>query len=79
MPITTATPNLAADATRFGSGHAVRRVEDDALLKGEGRYTDDFAPAGVLCALALPARADSKHRRQQRQSHARRARRRDGG
>ena len=50
MPITTATPNLAADATRFGSGHAVRRVEDDALLKGEGRYTDDFAPAGVVRA-----------------------------
>ncbi|MBP6647062.1 MAG: xanthine dehydrogenase family protein [Burkholderiaceae bacterium] len=33
--------------TRFGSGHAVRRVEDDALLKGQGRYTDDFAPDGV--------------------------------
>ncbi len=32
-------------ATRFGSGHAVRRIEDDVLLKGQGRYADDFAPA----------------------------------
>lgn len=27
--------------TRFGSGQAVRRLEDDALLAGAGRYTDD--------------------------------------
>lgn len=32
-------------ATRFGSGHAVRRIEDEVLLKGQGRYADDFAPA----------------------------------
>ncbi|MBY4595279.1 xanthine dehydrogenase family protein molybdopterin-binding subunit [bacterium BD-1] len=31
--------------TRFGSGHAVRRLEDEALLKGLGRYTDDLAEA----------------------------------
>ena len=30
---------------RFGSGHAVLRLEDDALLSGAGRYVDDFAPA----------------------------------
>jgi aerobic carbon-monoxide dehydrogenase large subunit len=34
-------------ATRFGSGHAVRRIEDDVLLKGQGRYADDFAPEGL--------------------------------
>jgi aerobic carbon-monoxide dehydrogenase large subunit len=40
-------------ATRFGSGHAVRRIEDDVLLKGQGRYTDDFAPDGLLVAAFL--------------------------
>lgn len=32
-------------AARFGSGHAVRRLEDEALLKGQGRYTDDLSEA----------------------------------
>ncbi|MEZ5658739.1 MAG: xanthine dehydrogenase family protein molybdopterin-binding subunit [Burkholderiaceae bacterium] len=27
---------------RFGSGQAVPRIEDKGLLRGEGRYTDDF-------------------------------------
>ena len=27
---------------RFGSGRAVRRIEDDKLLKGQGRFTDDI-------------------------------------
>lgn len=42
--------------TRFGSGHAVRRVEDDALLKGEGKYTDDFAPQALsrVCFVRSP-------------------------
>jgi carbon-monoxide dehydrogenase large subunit len=29
--------------TRFGSGQAVRRLEDESLLSGAGRYTDDVA------------------------------------
>ena len=29
-------------STRFGSGQEVRRLEDDALLAGKGRFTDDF-------------------------------------
>jgi carbon-monoxide dehydrogenase large subunit len=33
---------------RFGSGQAVRRIEDEGLLKGLGQYTDDLAPAGLL-------------------------------
>ncbi|MCJ0765533.1 xanthine dehydrogenase family protein molybdopterin-binding subunit [Variovorax terrae] len=33
---------------RFGSGQAVRRIEDDSLLRGAGRYTDDAAPEGQL-------------------------------
>jgi aerobic carbon-monoxide dehydrogenase large subunit len=35
-------------ATRFGSGQAVRRLEDDALLTGKGKYTDDVMPQGQL-------------------------------
>jgi carbon-monoxide dehydrogenase large subunit len=33
-------------AMRFGSGAAVRRVEDPALVQGQGRFTDDFTLAG---------------------------------
>jgi carbon-monoxide dehydrogenase large subunit len=32
---------------RFGSGQAVQRIEDEGLLKGQGRYTDDFQPQGL--------------------------------
>jgi aerobic carbon-monoxide dehydrogenase large subunit len=39
---------MSGIATRFGSGHAVRRIEDDVLLKGQGRYADDFAPANLV-------------------------------
>jgi carbon-monoxide dehydrogenase large subunit len=35
-------------AARFGSGRSVRRVEDDALLRGEGRFADDVTVAGAL-------------------------------
>jgi carbon-monoxide dehydrogenase large subunit len=33
---------------RFGSGQAVPRLEDEALLRGRGRYTDDHQPEGCL-------------------------------
>jgi carbon-monoxide dehydrogenase large subunit len=33
---------------RFGSGKAVKRVEDDALLAGRGRFADDVAAPGQL-------------------------------
>lgn len=36
----------ASVATRFGSGQAVRRLEDEELLKGRGRYTDDLRQPG---------------------------------
>jgi carbon-monoxide dehydrogenase large subunit len=36
-------------ARRFGSGQSVKRIEDEGLLKGVGQYTDDLAPAGMLC------------------------------
>ena len=35
-------------ATRFGSGREVRRVEDEKLLRGEGRYVDDLTQDGQL-------------------------------
>jgi carbon-monoxide dehydrogenase large subunit len=35
-------------ATRFGSGRAVRRLEDEALLTGKGKYADDVSPQGQL-------------------------------
>ncbi len=35
-------------AARFGSGRAVRRVEDDALLAGRGLFADDAALPGAL-------------------------------
>ena len=31
---------------RFGSGHAVRRIEDDSLLTGRGRFADNVALEG---------------------------------
>lgn len=31
---------------RFGSGRAVKRIEDDGLLRGEGQFTDDFTMDG---------------------------------
>ncbi|MDQ6880799.1 MAG: xanthine dehydrogenase family protein molybdopterin-binding subunit [Pseudomonadota bacterium] len=40
-------PDISA---RFGSGHAVKRIEDEGLLKGIGQFTDDLAPAGQLNA-----------------------------
>jgi aerobic carbon-monoxide dehydrogenase large subunit len=38
---------------KFGVGQSVRRKEDDALIRGLGRYTDDYAPTAALHALAL--------------------------
>ena len=41
---------------RFGSGQAVRRIEDDGLLTGKGQYTDDVVPAGQarVCFVRSP-------------------------
>ncbi|UUX95593.1 xanthine dehydrogenase family protein molybdopterin-binding subunit [Aquabacterium sp. J223] len=42
---TTGTPGID-DSTRFGSGQPVARIEDKALVRGEGRYTDDHVLPG---------------------------------
>src|SRR5436853_6298137 len=38
---------------KFGVGQGVLRKEDDALIRGRGRYTDDVAPQPALHALVL--------------------------
>jgi carbon-monoxide dehydrogenase large subunit len=38
---------------KFGFGQPVLRKEDDALLRGHGRYVGDHAPAGLLHAVVL--------------------------
>lgn len=49
------------DAARFGSGAAVRRVEDPALVRGQGRYTDDVTMPGQ--AYLAFVRSDRAHAR----------------
>ncbi len=44
--MTTQTQANMISPTRFGSGQAVRRLEDDALLAGSGQFTDDVNPQG---------------------------------
>lgn len=38
---------------KFGFGQPLTRKEDDALLRGAGRYVADIAPAGALHAVVL--------------------------
>ncbi|KPK06040.1 MAG: hypothetical protein AMJ64_10090, partial [Betaproteobacteria bacterium SG8_39] len=37
---------MSSDPTRFGSDHGMPRSEDDPLLTGRGRFTDDLRPPG---------------------------------
>jgi carbon-monoxide dehydrogenase large subunit len=52
-----ASPSASADpapaSARFGSGRAVKRVEDDALLTGQGRFADDVAASGEAVVVFL--------------------------
>jgi carbon-monoxide dehydrogenase large subunit len=43
-------PVTASHVSHFGSGKSVERVEDDALLRGEGRFADNMPVAGQLYA-----------------------------
>src|SRR6202011_2724035 len=38
---------------KFGVGQSVLRKEDDTLIRGKGRYTDDHAPLAAMHALVL--------------------------
>ena len=40
--------NAPLEAVRFGSGKSVRRIEDPALVRGLGQYTDDVTLPGQL-------------------------------
>jgi carbon-monoxide dehydrogenase large subunit len=40
-------------SVKFGVGQAVTRKEDDALLRGAGRYVPDVTPEGALHAIVL--------------------------
>jgi carbon-monoxide dehydrogenase large subunit len=42
--------NAPQETLRFGSGQAVRRIEDPALVRGQGQFTDDVNPAGQTFA-----------------------------
>ncbi|WP_309678451.1 xanthine dehydrogenase family protein molybdopterin-binding subunit [Polaromonas sp.] len=44
--MTTETQPGPGNPARFGSGQAVRRLEDDALLAGAGQFTDDLTLPG---------------------------------
>jgi carbon-monoxide dehydrogenase large subunit len=51
------TDTLTPDTpTRFGSGQAVRRLEDDGLLRGQGLYAGDATLAGLahVCFVRSP-------------------------
>ena len=39
--------------TRFGISQSVLRKEDDALIRGHGRYVADIAPKGALAAVVV--------------------------
>jgi aerobic carbon-monoxide dehydrogenase large subunit len=41
-------PDQVVAAGRFGSGQHVRRIEDPALVRGQGQFTDDVAPANEV-------------------------------
>ena len=45
------TTDTLDNPNKFGSGRAVKRIEDEGLLKGLGQYTDDLAPAAQLRAV----------------------------
>src|SRR3712207_233969 len=46
-------PGESMMVAKFGIGQPMRRVEDPRLIKGGGRYTDDYRPEGCLSAVVL--------------------------
>ena len=49
---------------KFGVGQSVLRKEDDALIRGKGRYTDDLAPSALCmpwcCVRRTPMRLQAE-------------------
>ncbi|MDE2208693.1 MAG: xanthine dehydrogenase family protein [Betaproteobacteria bacterium] len=46
-------PVTASQVSRYGSGKSIKRVEDDALLRGRGLFADNVPAAGQLHAYFL--------------------------
>ena len=44
------------NVAKFGIGQPLRRVEDQRLLTGGGRYTDDYTPPGACFRRAAQSR-----------------------
>lgn len=44
---------MTMPAMKFGAGQPVRRTEDEAFLRGAGRYVADVAPEGALAAFVV--------------------------
>ena len=42
-----------SEAMRFGSGQAVKRVEDATLLLGQGQFTDNVAAPAITAHIAF--------------------------
>src|SRR5258708_10224836 len=43
---------------KYGVGQPVRRKEDDTLVRGKGKYTDDFvAPGQAYCCMVRSSHA----------------------
>ena len=56
----TASPSLenAIALQKYGVGQPVRRKEDDTLVRGKGKYTDDFAlPGQAYCFMVRSSHA----------------------
>ncbi len=53
--------SVVIESTRFGSGQSVRRVEDPALVQGQGRFTDDHTLPGQTYLAFV--RSDRAHAR----------------
>jgi carbon-monoxide dehydrogenase large subunit len=47
------TPTADLNVGRYGSGHAVRRIEDPTLVAGTGKYVDDASMPGQLHVVML--------------------------
>ena len=66
---------------KFGVGQPVRRKEDDTLVRGKGKYTDDFnLPGQAYAWIVRSSHAHGiirRHRHLGRQGDAGRARRLD--
>ena len=58
---TGSTVDNAIAMQKYGVGQPVRRKEDDTLVRGKGKYTDDFNLPGQLHAWIAAFKSSSGH------------------